>query len=455
MERRDFLKTSGAGVAALSASQAMPALGQGAADLGLIRNPVLVKIFLRGGQDQLNSIIPYRDKTYYKIRPTIAIPEEESIPLDNQWAFHPALEPLKPWFDKGRMTAIVNSGSKNGTRSHFDAQDFMEYACPGNRSIYDGWLNRYLKATANPRGEDPYRIRSLAMQERLPRSMRGSYPAVAVPPNLREMDEVLDVFEKFYGKGEPEKLPFSLKGLGKKKGPAAVKKLKGLAAMGADGDVAADPVMASGRYTISYLRRLKELLYPKPETTYGSSREIGIAGEGVAQEYPGGWFASRMQALARVIKSDAGLQVAATDIGGWDHHIGLGGLDGTLNRMLTFFAASLAAFMEDLGPHLDRTLILVSTEFGRNAPENGNDGSDHGHAGLTWLMGGRVRGGRIYGRWTGLEKSELYQGRDLEVTTDFREVYADVLRQHMGFEPPEDFFPGYTPSERGLGIFES
>lgn len=453
MERRDFLTSTGAGVAALAASQALPSLAQNSPNLGLIRNPVIIQIFLRGGQDQLNTIIPYRDKTYRSIRPTIQIPEVDSIPLDNQWAFHPALEPLKAWYDKGRVAAVVNSGSPNGTRSHFDAQDFMEYAAPGNRSIHDGWLNRYLKATANPRGEDPYKIRSLAMQERLPRSMRGSYPAVAVPPNLREMDEVLDVFEKFYGEGQPDKMPFTLKGLGKKSGPGAVKKLKGLAGVAADSNVADDPVMASGKYTITYLRRLKQLLYPKQETTYGSSREIGIGGDGVAQEYPGGWFSSRMQALARVIKADAGLAVGATDIGGWDHHIGLGGLDGTLNRMLTFFAASLAAFMEDLGPHLDRTLIVVSTEFGRVCAENGNDGSDHGHGGLTWLMGGRVRGGRVYGRWSGLEPSELYQKRDLPVTTDFRQIYADVLREHMGFDPPEGFFPEFTPTERGLGLF--
>ena len=145
--------------------------------------------------------------------------------------------------------------------------------------------------------------------------------------------------------------------------------------------------------------------------------------------------------------------MAAVDVNGWDHHVGLGGLDGTLNRMLTFWSGSLAAFMNDLGKDLDRTLILISTEFGRNAPENGNDGSDHGHGGATWLMGGRVRGGRIYGRWTGLEPSELYQKRDLNVTTDFREIYSEVLRKHMGFELPDGFFPDFIPTERGLGLF--
>lgn len=447
MQRREFLQTTGAGAVSLSAGlAASPAFAQQRKPSS--QKPTIVMIYLRGGQDQLNTIVPFKDKMYYKIRPTINIPADQVIPLDNQWGFHGALSGLKKWYDKGRVAAVVNSGSPHSTRSHFDAQDFMEYGAPGDRTTKNGWLNRFLTATMNPRGEDPYRIRAIAMQERLPRSMRGRYPAVAVPPNLREIDEVLDVFEGFYSGGDPEKLPFTIKGLEKKLGPKTKSVPKPAA-----GSVKNDPVMASGMYTIRYMRRLREVLYPDVKPTYGSSREVGIGGDGVAQEYPGGWFASRLQAIARVIKANVGLQVAAVDINGWDHHIGLGGLDGTLNRMLTFWSDSLSAFMEDLGPHLDNTLILVSTEFGRVAGENGNDGSDHGHGGATWLMGGKVRGGRIYGRWAGLETSELYQKRDLPVTTDFREIYADVLREHLGFEPPAGFFPDYTPSERGLGLF--
>ncbi|MCA9050280.1 MAG: DUF1501 domain-containing protein [Planctomycetaceae bacterium] len=442
MQRRDFLKMST--VAATAASSGLtglsPVTGQENRLQALTRKPVLVKIFLRGGQDQLNTFIPHADKTYYSIRPTIAVRKTDAILLNDMWALHPALEPLKRYFDEGRFAAVINSGSPHPTRSHFDAQDFMEYAAPGNRMVRDGWLNRFLTATKNPRGEDPNQIRAIALQERLPRSMRGAYPAVAVPPNLREIDEVLDLFEDFYRGGDPEKLPTTLNAVEKAAGPGR--------AVGID----ADPVMASGMQTIQYLRRLRQLLYGDEKPTYGSSRGDGFE-SGTFQEYPGGWFASRLKALARIIKADVGLQVVGTDINGWDHHIGLGSTDGTLDRMLEFLSASLAAFMDDLGPELDRTLILVSTEFGRVCAENGNDGSDHGHGGATWLLGGRVRGGRIYGKWTGLEPSELNDKRDLKVTTDFREIYADVLREHMGFALPDGFFPDYQPSERGLGLF--
>ena len=207
--------------------------------------------------------------------------------------------------------------------------------------------------------------------------------------------------------------------------------------------------MQSGQETIHGLRRLRRLLYGD-DPIYDSSRTP--EDETAFQDYPGHWFAKRLQSLARLIKADVGLEVAGTDINGWDHHIGLGSIDGSLNRMLAFLSEGLAAFMTDLGPDLDRTLIMVCTEFGRVAKENGNDGSDHGHGGPMWLMGGRVKGGKIYGEWTGLEEDALYQKRDQPVTTDFRDLFAEVLRMHMNFEPPPGFFPKYLPSPNGLGI---
>lgn len=211
-----------------------------------------------------------------------------------------------------------------------------------------------------------------------------------------------------------------------------------------------DPVMASGMQTIKGLRTLRNLLYGDRAGMYDSSREDYESQ--TFQEYPHSWFATRLQQLAKVIKADEGLEVATTDINGWDHHIGLGGLNGGLNRMATFLSEGLGAFMDDLGPHLDRTLVMVCTEFGRVAKENGNDGSDHGHGGAMWLMGGAVRGGRVYGRWTGLEESALYQKRDQPVTTDFRDIFAEVLRKHMKFDFKPDFFPKFTPAENGLGL---
>lgn len=428
MKRRDFLKmsaiTSGAvclNVAGFSAAAR--------AQFGPGDNPALVVIYLRGGQDQLNTIIPHKDKKYYEIRPSVSIKEENSIALDDQWAFHPALEPLKAWYDKGKVAVVVNSGSPHPTRSHFDAQDFMEYAAPGNRTVRDGWLNRYLAATVPEAGKGyglP-ELRTLAMQELLPRSLRGRYPVLAVPNNLDGLQEVLDLFDGFYGGDE-------------KKDLAAFLKQSTNVRTGVD----ADPVMASGRETIYGLRRLQEVL--KGEDLEGLDNTA-------FQEYPAGHFASRMQKLARAIKSGVGLEVAATDINGWDHHIGLGSVDGALDRMLKFLSEGLSAFMTDLGPELDRTMVLVCTEFGRVCKENGNAGADHGHGGAMWLLGGKVNGGKIYGKWTGLQESVLNQKRDLPVTTDFRDIFAEVLQGHMKFEAPDGFFPDYKAKTDSLGLF--
>ena len=425
MKRRTFLKAASGAVCLNIAGFRAAARAQ----FSPRDNPVLVVIYLRGGQDQLNTIIPYNDRRYYEIRPTVSVPEEQAIRIDDQWAFHPALKPLKEWYDQGKVAAVVNSGSPHATRSHFDAQDFMEYAAPGNRTVRDGWLNRYLAATV-PEAKKEYwlpELRSLAMQELLPRSLRGRYPVLAVPSKLDNLGEVLDLFEGFYGGDEKRDIREFLR-----------------QATNVRSGIDADPVMTSGRETIYGLRRLRQVLEGE-----GAEERLG---QTAVQEYPAGHFASRMQKLARAIKAGVGLEVAATDINGWDHHIGLGSDDGALNRMLTFLAEGLAAFMGDLGTDLDRTVVLVCTEFGRVCKENGNAGSDHGHGGPMWLLGGKVNGGKIYGNWTGLKESALYQKRDLPVTTDFRDIFTEVLQGHMKFDVPDGFFPDYKPTQ-GLGLF--
>ncbi len=368
MKRRNFLKMSAitSGAVCLNVAGFKAAVR---AQFAPGENPVLITIYLRGGQDQLNTIVPYKDKQYHAIRPSVSIKEDRAIALDDQWAFHPALEPLKAWYDKGKVAVVVNSGSPHSTRSHFEAQDFMEYAAPGIRTVHDGWLNRYLAATV-PDASKGYglpELRTLAMQELLPRSLRGRYPVLAVPNDLDGLQEVLDLFDNFYG-GE------------KKMDIAAFLKQSTNMRSGID----ADPVMTSGRETIYGLRRLQEVL----------------KGDGVAelnqlafQEYPAGHFADRMQKLARAIKAGVGLEVAATDINGWDHHIGLGSVDGALDRMLQFMSEGLSAFMDDLGSHLDRTMVLICTEFSRTCKENGNAGTDHGHGAAMWLLGGKMNGG--------------------------------------------------------------
>ena len=431
MKRRKFLKTAAATSAALSA-HCMGYHVSGAAlprVIGKQDNPVLVVIYLRGGQDQLNVFVPHGDPSYYKIRPTIAIPKQRVIKLDDFWGLHPALSPLKPYYDQGKFVSVINSGSPHSTRSHFDAQDFMEYAAPGDRTIRDGWLNRYLSATeGKPEASQKKsgkktklpELRALAMQELLPRSLRGSVPVVAAPENLDQLTEVLDVFEAFYTNDAKAAFPGMQQ-------------------------VETDPVLVSGRDTIDNLRRLQKLL--------AGHSQVEELGSKAVQEYPGGYFASRLQKLARVIKQDVGLEVCAMDINGWDHHIGMGSTDGALDRMLTFVAEGLASFMKDLGPHLDRTLIMLNTEFGRVCKENGNAGTDHGHGGAVWLLGGGLKGRKIYGDWTGLEDEALYKKRDLPVTTDFRAVFSEVLQNHMNFEVEKGFFPDYRLPKQELGLF--
>ncbi len=442
MERRSFLKNSCLGAAALSAGASIiPKTISAQNGRRRAGQPVIVQVFLRGGQDQLNTFVPYTDNTYYDIRPTIAVPKNEVIKVDKQFGFHPALKPLEKAFRQGRFAPIINSGSPHPTRSHFDAQDFMEYAAPGDRSTHNGWLNRYLSSSAKEEeNKDDVVIRALAMQERLPRSLRGSFPVVAVPNNLANIDEVLELFEDMYQSGDPEKVGAVLpKAVTKLNAKGSRKLATALAssAQGAQGDAA----LTAGIHTIKYLRKLRKVIHGP-----GSERLNTV-------KYPTGGFASQLSKLTRVIKSNVGLEVAGVDYNGWDHHIGLGATNGTLNRMLTFFAASLAAFMDDLGDDLNRTIIIVSTEFGRVAAENGNDGSDHGHGGATWLMGGEVNGGKFYGDWTGLEPKELNQKRDLKVTTDFRDIYGSALVDHMKFELPEKFFPKFKMSKKGLGLF--
>ena len=428
MKRRRFLKVAAVSSAAISAPMSGYHVSGAPTKRSFSKdeNPVLVVIYLRGGQDQLNVFVPHGESRYYDIRPTIAIPKDEVIPVDDMWGLHPALSPLKPFFVEGKFAAVINSGSPHSTRSHFDAQDFMEFAAPGNRTIRDGWLNRFLDATAETTDSKQKSglsdLRALAMQELLPRSLRGSFPVVAVPNNLDQLSGVLDLFEPFYGSS----------GTGN----------RGIH------ELSSDPILASGQETIDSLRRLQTLLREKQEKGRQKS-----GNRAKTAQYPNGDFATRLQKIARVIKAGVGLEVCATDVNGWDHHVGLGSTDGALNRMLTFVAEGLAAFMSDLKSHLDRTVIMLCTEFGRVAKENGNAGSDHGHGGGVWLLGGGVNGGRIYGDWTGLDESTLYKKRDLPVTTDFRAIFAEVLQHHMQFEIQKGFFPDYRLPKQELGLF--
>jgi len=413
LSRRSFLQ----GAAALGLAGPGTAIGLRGARPEESQQRSLVFVFLRGGADFLNMVIPLDDDFYALKRPGIGISPDEIVPLDSHWGLHPALGALAPLYAAEEFLPIVNAGSPHRTRSHFDAQDFMCFGAPGMRTVHDGWLNRYLEAT---RGAQQEEFRAVGMQRLLPTSLRGSYPVLAVPDAFidKRSKEVLGLFDEFYGADGMED---------EREGDGS---MEGEREDGGDVDV-----VESGRVTIETLRRYREIV-SRPDPA--------------AVDYPRSSFAGALQNLARVIRAGEGLEVAGIDLNGWDHHANQGASGGVHARLQRDLAHSLVAFRRHLGEAFERTLIVVVTEFGRTVLENGSGGTDHGHGGGIFLLGGGLRGGKVHGDWVGLRSERLYQGRDLPVTTDFRDVFATVLAEHLDFKAPKGFFPDYRPKKLRL-----
>ncbi len=430
VSRRDFLAGTAAGALAAAA---LAALGAGplarsaraAPDSTISVSPVTVLVFLRGGQDALNTFVPFGDGRYYDLRPTIAIPTPDkangALAVDKLFGFHPAMKGFKKLYDEGVLAPVVNVGSPNPSRSHFDCQDFMDFGTAGDKSVHEGWLNRYLGATSQGGGEGEFR--ALAMQGRLPRSLRGKYPVLAVPDRLTfrgdDGEDVLALFDDLY------KTPPSMQG------PRE---------MGARPDE--DELTQNGRTTIDTLRKLEQILSTKAQNEVKYPLTAGRLGQ-------------QLLKAARVIKSGSGVQVVGVDVGGWDTHINEGGPAETDNmwRMLESLSLAITAFFDDLKDVRKQVTMLVVTEFGRTNEENGNRGTDHGHGSTMYVIGGSVKGGKVYGAWAGLEPAKTYMDRDLAVTTDFRTVFSELLLDHMKLHPSKLLFPKYTPPEAKLGLF--
>lgn len=399
--------------------------------------PTLVVIYLRGGADPISTLVPYSDPMYYRVRPTIGVPYESRDPEtpavlhianDKRFGFHPSMKELANLYDAGLLAPIVSTGSRHPTRSHFDAQDFMERAAPGIKSITEGWLNRYLSATSGGEERD---LRSISLQPVLPRSLRGQYPVLAVPTYGAE--DVMRMFETLYGCDSEKDAIAQLT-----KSDDAQRAGPSPAPVSAEQQTR-KRIVESGSEGIRRLRHLNNIM-ARP------------GGEG----YPNHHLGSQLRDIAKVIHADEGLEIAAVDYGGWDHHAYQGGASGTMADMLTALSQSIGAFVDDLGPRMNRTMVLVMTEFGRTVRENGTNGSDHGHGGFMLAVGGPVKGGKVYGKWTGLDRSRLYEGRDLPIYTDFRDVFAETLLGLYGFDADAHrFFPGYDANERALGFMRS
>ena len=445
--RRQFLAGSSAFMGAAALGLSPNALAQALREQG--HPPTLVTIYLRGGADPLNAIVPAGDPEYYKVRPTIAIPAKSDdpenpgvIPVTNLFGLHPALKPLHELYEQNRVAALMNTGSTHPTRSHFDAQDFMERAAPGVKSVTEGWLNRYLTATASSQDRT---LRAVSMQPTLPRSLRGAYPVLAVPTG--DADRAMNAFERLYSCEDNAKT-FKLNMEGADDGKTDEKPKP---------TVQPEGPRVSGGPAVAPVEKpednMNEHIAEKGEESIEKLRHlIGITRGRNTSRYPDSGLARRLADIAKVIKAGEGLEVAAVDYGGWDHHAYQGGSTGTMANMLGTLAEAIRAFHDDLGSHMDKTLILVMSEFGRTVRENGNNGTDHGRGSFMLAIGGMVKGGNVYGKWTGLERGALVDSRDLPVHIDFRVVFAEALYSLFGFHADkENFFPEYKADDRPVG----
>src|SRR5438094_71913 len=400
ISRRVFMKSGGLalfsfGLDPLFLARAAFASYRPLPPIAALSRPVLVCLFQRGAVDGLNMVVPHGESLYYRERPRIAVPASDVVDLDGHFGLHPQLAALKRLWDNKSLGVIHAVGSPDSTRSHFDAQDYMESGTPGVKTTGDGWLNRYLQ-TRHIESETSFR--AVALTSQLPRVLQGSAPALAMNQiaqfGLRAAN-MSDSFEAQY-------------------------------------QAAADRVLnGTGREAFDAMKTLKVADPTRYEPDNGA-------------DYPRSPFGQALKQIAQLTKADVGLEVALADLGGWDTHVNQGSAQGQLANRLDDFARAIAALAIDLGDRMEDTVVVTMSEFGRAVNENGNGGTDHGHGNAMMIVGGGVRGGHVYGKWPGLAVDQRYDRRDLAVTTDFRDVFGEVVVRHLGVNDPKSIFPGYA-----------
>ncbi|MEO5509764.1 MAG: DUF1501 domain-containing protein [Longimicrobiales bacterium] len=430
MKRRAFVRNGTLALLALGMPPAFlrtPLLGE--STFRTARKKTLICIFQRGAVDGLSMVVPFGEKAYYGSRRSIAVPQPGrtggAIDLDGFFGLHPSLAPLRDLYGRKELAVIHAVGSPDATRSHFDAQDYMESGTPGAKATRDGWLNRALSHTdcdcgrtladKNAHAADHAvgqltvggvaALRGIAMGTELPRSLRGEHPALAIS-DLQKFgisggrdSGLQDTFQRLYH---------------------------------TDGNDAVEGAAGDAFEAIRILKAANPLQY---------NPASGVS-------YPASDFGRSLRQIAQLIKSGVGVEVAFADLGGWDTHQAQGGAQGQLARRLDDLARGVRALYDDLGDRMEDVVLITMSEFGRTVRENGSGGTDHGHANCMMVMGGGVHGGRILGDWPGLEREQLYEGRDLALTTDFRDVFAEVTSRHLGTTQLDKVFPGYAVDPR-------
>src|SRR5712691_398576 len=405
VSRRVFVKSGGVAMVGMSTIPAF--LQRAVAATPMPNKKKLIVLFQRGAADGLNIVVPFGEENYYRIRPTIAIPrpqrgvEGTAVDLDGFFGLHPSLAPLSPLFQKGQLAIVHAAGSPDTTRSHFDAQDFMESGTPGVKSTGDGWLNRAVYSAPED-STSPFR--AVAMGPNLPLTLRGEAPAIALPDVkqfriLSQSKVVEGGFEALYS----QTVDAVLRGTG-----------------------------AETFEAIDMLRKADPSRF-EPEN---------------GADYPKNRVGQTLQQVAQLVKANIGMEVSFVDTGGWDNHVNEGGAQGQLANLLRDLGQGLAALHQDLGDRMEDIVVVTMSEFGRTAHENGNRGTDHGHANCMFVMGGPVKGGKVYGKWPGLGDHQLYEGRDLKLTTDFRSVLGEIISRHLGTKELNAVFPGFDNDAR-------
>src|SRR5271168_5028757 len=409
--RRYFMKQGGIAMVGLSTVPAF--LQRAIAATPSAGKKQLVVLFQRGAADGLNIVVPFAEPNYYRLRPSIAIPQpkrngaDAAIDLDGFFGLHPGLAALTPLFQKNQLAIVHAAGSPDPTRSHFDAQDYMESGTPGVKATEDGWLDR---AVGSIPEESASPFRAVAMGPSLPRMLQGRSAALALP-DLRQfkvqsqnaaMSNIAEGgFEAMYS----QSVDHALHGTGTETFEA-----------------------------IDALRKIDMNAFP-PE--HGA-------------DYPKSPLGQRLQQIGVMLKANIGVEVLFVDCGGWDNHVNEGGAQGQLANLLKDLGSGLAAFHQDMGDRMQDIVVVTMSEFGRTAKENGNRGTDHGHANCMFVIGGDVKGGRVYGKWPGLDDHQLNEGRDLALTTDFRSVLGEILTRHIGVKDLAPVFPGFDNNQRNF-----
>jgi uncharacterized protein (DUF1501 family) len=414
MDRRYFLKSGGIALASFGLMSAAPGFLHQFADAQTLtdrrgKKKILVTIFQRGAADGLNMVAPFGDSEYYNLRRSIAIQKpnqtDGAVDLDGFFGLHPSLKPLEAFWANKQLAVIHSVGSPDNTRSHFDAQDYMESGTPGDKGTRDGWLSRVLQTST---GKNDSAFRAVSMTQQTPRSMMGRYPTIAMT-NLADFSIKAGVYTKSVQGGFEGVYEQNVK----------------------------DSLAETGKETFQAVNFLKKANPAQFQPENGAA-------------YPNTPFGRSLRQIAQLIKSDVGLEIAFTDTPGlnWDTHLNQGGARGQMANLLRVFGASIAAFATDLGKRMDDVVILTMSEFGRTAPQNGSNGTDHGHGNAMLVIGNSVKGGKIYGDWKGLKADQLNEGRDLAVTTDFRDVFGEIAQNHLGNKNLDKIFPNYAANAK-------